>query len=115
MERLIYPWLSYNDMSVHAPKSIPTAVIYTMNAYGPHMQFIRPGQEQLESLLAVSLEKPERIEALNTIQVKNYDRYDMDAFADFNKEKYHEEHWSQDLQTAFDAGKRMAEKILSRE
>ena len=52
------------------------------------------------------------MDAYNTYQVKNYDRYALAAFPEPMKRQYREEHWEQDLQRAFDAGKRMAEKIL---
>ena len=32
LERLIFPWLSYNDYSLTAPKRIPVILTYTMNA-----------------------------------------------------------------------------------
>lgn len=48
---------------------------------------------------------------MNTLQVKNYDRYDMQGFNLEAKQRWHEEHWQEELQNAFDAGKRMAEKL----
>ncbi len=54
----------------------------------------------------------EHVDAYNTYQVKNYDRYALAAFPEPKKRQYREEHWEQDLQRAFDAGRRMAEKIL---
>ena len=36
----------------------------------------------------------------------------LKKFAEGAKRKYRDEHWEQDLQNAFDAGKKMAEKIL---
>ncbi|MDY6411956.1 MAG: flavodoxin family protein, partial [Bacteroidales bacterium] len=32
LERLVFPWLSYNDYSLTAPKRIPVILTYTMNA-----------------------------------------------------------------------------------
>mgnify|MGYP003399060107 CR=1 FL=1 len=43
-------------------------------------------------------------------RLKNYDRYELAGFSEEAKRKYREEHWEEDLQKAFDAGKRMAEK-----
>lgn len=42
-------------------------------------------------------------------RLKNYDRYELAGFSEEAKRKYREEHWEEDLQKAFDAGKRMAE------
>lgn len=111
IERLIFPWLSYNDYSVSAPKRIPTAIIYTMNLTENLVDMIRPNQEHIEGLVSMALEKPERIEVFNTLQVKNYDLYDMAGFSVEDKMSWHESHWAKDLQNAYDAGKRMAEKI----
>ena len=36
----------------------------------------------------------------------------LKKFAEGAKRKYRDEHWEQDLQNAFDAGKKMAEKII---
>jgi hypothetical protein len=44
--------------------------------------------------------------------VKNYDRFELGSFSEEAKRQYREEHWEQDLQKAFDAGKRMAEGML---
>ena len=36
----------------------------------------------------------------------------LKKFAEGAKRKYRDEHWEQDLQNAFNAGKKMAEKII---
>lgn len=64
-----------------------------------------------EMIIGNALEKPERILAVNTLQVKNYDGYDMQGFNLEAKQQWHEKHWQEELQNAFNAGKRMAEKI----
>ena len=69
-------------------------------------------QNENELIIGNALEKPERILAVNTLQVKNYDRYDMQGFNLEAKQRWHEEHWQRKLQNAFDAGKRMAEHII---
>jgi hypothetical protein len=57
-------------------------------------------------------EKPERVAACNTYQVHNYDLYDMKSFSTEKKEQWRAEHWEQDLRNAYEAGRRMAEKII---
>lgn len=113
IERLIFPWLSYNDYSVTAPKRIPTAVIYTMNITENRVDMIRSNQEHIEGLLSMALEKPKRIEAFNTLQVKNYELYDMAGFSVDDKTKWRNEHWERDLQKACEAGKQMAKQIIN--
>ena len=113
IERLFFPWLSYKDYSTHPPKGrIPTAFIYTMNAGKEHLHLQENNMNENEMIIGNALEKPERILAVNTLQVKNYDRYDMQGFNLEAKQRWHEEHWQEELQNAFDAGKRMAEKIM---
>ena len=109
IERLTFPWLSYNDYSLTPPKRIPAAVIYTMN--DPTAE--RRSLQSLEILLGGFYgEKPERVAACNTYQVHNYDLYDMKSFSTEKKERWRAEHWEQDLRNAYEAGRRMAEKIL---
>ena len=50
--------------------------------------------------------------AYNTYQVKNYDNFELAGFSEEAKRQWRDEHWEQDLQRAYDAGKRMAEQIL---
>ncbi|MDR2920451.1 MAG: flavodoxin family protein [Tannerella sp.] len=113
MERLFFPWLSYNEYSTHAPKRVPTAFIYTMNATEEYMPQLESAFERIESLATMFLQKPERIMALNTTQVKDYSRYDMAAFPAEGKRMWREAHWEKDLQSSFDAGRQMADKILT--
>jgi hypothetical protein len=49
----------------------------------------------------------------NTYQVKNYDRFELASFSEEAKRQWRDEHWEQDLQKAFEAGKQMAGKILA--
>ena len=50
---------------------------------------------------------------MESYQVKNYDRYELAGFSEEAKRKWRDEHWEEDLQKAFDAGKQMAENILA--
>lgn len=113
MTRLFYPWLSYKDFSTNPPRRVPTATIYTMNANDIQQEQMQPMYSHLEGLIEQFLSKPERISAFNTTQVKNYDRYVMDGLRPDLKKPWRDEHWEKDLQHAFDAGKRMAEKIMA--
>ena len=59
--------------------------------------------------------QPEHVNAYNTYQVKNYSNFELASFSEEAKRQYRDEHWEEDLQKAFDAGKRMAESILAKE
>ncbi len=112
LERLVFPWLSYADFSLTAPKRMPVLLTYTMNATPEQAK----GTYQLMSLMENCLERGlgpiEHVDAYNTYQVKNYDLYALDAFPEPMKRQYRDEHWQNDLQRAFDAGARLAQSIL---
>ena len=112
LERLIFPWLSYEDFSLTAPKRMPVLLTYTMNANTEQAKVIYQMMGIIENCLERAFGDVEHVDAYNTYQVKNYDRYALSAFPEPMKRQYREEHWEQDLQRAFDAGKRMAEKIV---
>ena len=110
LERLVFPWLSYNDYSLTAPNRMPVVLIETMN--GAPERNNSQGYGSMEYCIRIALGEPEHLIAYNTYQVKNYDRYELASFSEEAKRQWRDEHWAQDLQNAFDAGKRMAENIL---
>ena len=109
LERLAFPWLSYNDYSLTAPKKMPVVLMETMN--GLPEKNNSQGYGSMEYCITSALGQPEHINAYNTYQVKSYDRFELASFSEEAKRQYRDEHWEQDLQKAYDAGKRMAEKI----
>ena len=111
LERLAFPWLSYNDYSMTAPKRMPVVLMETMNGLPERNN--SNGYGSMEYCIKAALGEPERLIAYNTYQVKNYDRFELASFSEEAKRKWRDEHWEQNLQQAFDAGKRMAEKILN--
>lgn len=113
LERLIFPWLSYNDYSLTVPKRIPVVLTYTMNATAEQAQMVYQAMSIVEGSLERAMGDVEHVDAHYTYQVKNYDRYEMVSFPEPLKRQYRDEHWDADLQRAFDAGRRMAQKILS--
>ena len=110
LERLSFPWLSYNDYSMTAPKRMPVVLMETMNGLPDRNN--SQGYGSMEYCIARALGQPEHLNAYNTYQVKNYDRFELASFSEEAKRQYRDEHWEQDLQRAFDAGRRMAEDIL---
>ena len=110
LERLAFPWLSYNDYSMTAPKRMPVILVETMN--GTPERNNSQGYGSMEYCINTALGEPERLIAYNTYQVKNYDRFELASFSEAAKRQYRDEHWEQDLQKAFEAGQRMAENIL---
>lgn len=110
LERLSFPWLSYNDYSLTAPKKMPVVLIETMN--GLPDQNNSQGYGPMEYCIANALCQPEHIIAYNTYQVKNYAHFELAGFSETAKQQWRDEHWEQDLQKAYDCGKRMAEEIM---
>ena len=110
LERLAFPWLSYNDYSMTAPKRMSVVLVETMNGLPDRNN--SQGYGSMEYCLKAALGEPERLIAYNTYQVKNYDRFELASFSEEAKRQYREEHWEQDLQKAFEAGRHMAESIL---
>ena len=110
LERLTFPWLSYNDYSMTAPKRMPVVLVETMN--GTPERNNSQGYGSMEYCIKSALGEPERLIAYNTYQVKNYDRYELAGFSEEAKRNYRDTHWEEDLNHAFEAGRRMAEKII---
>ena len=104
LERLAFPWLSYNDYSMTAPKRMPVVLMETMNG--------TPERNNSQGYcIQAALGEPERLIAYNTYQVKNYDRFELAGFSEEAKRQWRDEHWEHDLQKAYDAGRQMAEKL----
>ena len=110
LERLAFPWLSYNDYSMSAPKKMPVVLMETMNGLPDRNN--SQGYGSMEFCIAKALGQPEHVNAYNTYPVKDYDRFELAGFSEEAKRKYREEHWEEDLQKAFEAGQRMAETII---
>ena len=93
-----------------APKRMPVVLMETMN--GTPERNNSQGYGSMEYCITAALGEPERLIAYNTYQVKSYDRFELAGFSEEAKRQWRDGHWEQDLQNAFDAGKRMAEAII---
>lgn len=109
LERLSFPWLSYNDYSLTAPKKMPVVLMETMNGLPDNNN--SKGYGSMEYCITTALGQPEHINAYNTYQVKSYDRFELASFSEESKRQYREDNWEKDLQKARDAGRKMAESI----
>lgn len=106
LERLAFPWLSYNDYSLTAPKRMPVVLVETMN--GTPERNNSNGFGTMEWCITTALAEPERIIAYNTCQVAKYDNYELGAFSEEAKHAWRDAHWEEGLQKAFETGRRMA-------
>lgn len=107
LERLAFPWLSYNDYSMTAPKKMSVLLIETMN--GTPERNNSQGYGSMEYCITAALGEPEHLIAYNTCQVKNYDRFELAGFSEAAKRQWRDEHWEEDLHKAYEAGRNMAE------
>ena len=108
LERLAFPWLSYNDYSLTAPKRMPVLLIETMNGTPERNNSNHFGT--MEWCIATALGEPQRIVAYNTTQVAKYDNYELGGFSEEAKHAWRDAHWEEDLLKAYEAGHRMAEQ-----
>ena len=109
-ERLTFPWLSYSKGSLVAPKKMPVTMIYTMNATPEQAAMTLQGMQGIQMYTGMAFGcEVEVLMANNTTQVSNYDRFDFAEGTAEAKKAWKDAHWEQDLQKAFEAGKRMAE------
>ena len=108
LERLAFPWLSYNDYSLTAPKRMSVVLLETMNGMPERNNSNHFGS--MEWCITSALGEPERIIAYNTTQVAKYGNYELGGFSEEAKHAWRDAHWEEDLQKAFEAGKRMAEQ-----
>ncbi|MBQ9565928.1 MAG: flavodoxin family protein [Synergistaceae bacterium] len=110
LERLMFPVLRYDleDRRV-IKKTIPTAMIYTMNCPEAMMEqvnyptLLSPNEQALKMLFGYS----ETLCACNTYQFTDYSRYDVTMFKESDKAKQREEQFPKDLQNAYELGKRL--------
>ncbi len=108
LERLTFPWLSYNDYSLTAPKRMSVILIETMNGTPERNNSNHFGT--MEWCITTALGEPQRIVAYNTTQVAKYDNYELGSFSEEAKHAWRDVHWEEDLQKAFESGRQMAER-----
>ena len=109
-ERLSFPWLNYRTGSFAALKKMPVTMIYTMNASPEQYEMMKATLSPMQMYLGMALGcEVEVIMANCTKQVKDYSRFEFSETMVQAHDKWHEEHFSDELQRAYDAGKRMVE------
>ena len=117
VERFLFPIMHYsNDENGKRirdiDRTIYSANIYTMNCteeFAPKINYdtiIKANSSACEVVLGYT----ENLCAYNTYQFNDYSRYDANMFSEEDKAKYKEEHFPEDLQKAYELGKRLVEK-----
>ena len=88
-------------------------MIYTMNATTEQAPTTLQGMKNVEWVLGTCLGcDVEVIQANQTKQVKDYSRYELAESLAQSHDKWHEEHFAEELQRAFESGKLMAKKTI---
>ncbi len=119
VERLLFPLDTYlfddkgNRLKVpHKP--VQTALIYTMNC--PEELSHKVGYDTLLGFTGTEMGRlygyNEILCSYETLQFKDYSRYDMNLFSEEQRKERHETQFPVDLQNAYDLGKRLAQKAV---
>ena len=119
VERLLFPLDTYlfdeqgNRMKVpHKP--VQTALIYTM--YCPEELSHKVGYDTLLGFTGTEMGRlygyNEILCSYETLQFKDYSRYDMNLFSEEQRKERHETQFPVDLQNAYDLGKRLAQRAV---
>lgn len=121
IERLMFPFFQYDAaFTSTAPKKMPTAIIYTLNAAEefvnntPLGQRMKTAQDSFEFFAGHIFSQPDVITVYNTCQFDDYDKYAAECFNGEEKQKQREIQLPKEQQKAFNVGVKMAEKILNR-
>lgn len=111
LERLFFPYYTYSkDRKSLFPRKIRTALIYTMNVNEELLETM--GYDRHFSTTKMSLEtifgECEVLLSTDTLQYKDYDKYEHEIFDKEEKIKRHKEVFPLDCQRAFALGRRIA-------
>lgn len=120
IERLLFPIMSYSvNPDGTRPRAIDrtiySAVIYTMNCpedFAPKVHYpevLAPNAQAMKIVLGYC----EELCAYNTYQFADYSRYEANMFSEPEKAEYREKVFPEDLQKAYDLGRRLVEKAKS--
>ena len=106
MERLLFCVTPYERRSYFSG-SVNVSLIYTMNAPQSYYEnTLRPYLRGIEDLFAQFLHGEVRsYAACDTLQVKDYSKYDMGLFDEAQKKQHREERFPADLAACFELGK----------
>ena len=110
-ERFIFPWYQYTSEVTKFPKKMNVGLIFTMNcpedlAKKINYDYIFNTQKStFDSVIGPT----EVLKVYNTLQVKDYSKYNMTMFNPIDKHKYRKEHFPIDLDNAYQMGQRLVE------
>lgn len=108
MERLHFCTLSYDDYSNYFTGKVNVGVIFTMNAPQTfyQLQYKRKLTEQANAFRSLG-GKVETLCSFDTLQVKDYSKFNMTSFNAEHKKAHHEKQFPLDLEKARQMGKEL--------
>ena len=111
IERLFFSNYIYSDeIPTVFPKKLPSAFIYTMNMTAEHFEQLgmkeRLGMYELFTTRILRIE-PKVLRAYDTVQFKDYSRYESSIFDPDEKLAYREKHFSEDCAAAYEIGRNL--------
>jgi len=109
-ERFIFQYFLYDkNYTGLAPKKMPTAFIYTMNAT---KEFVESNNylsqiNGFEPIVGMIFKQPLVMHSYNTYQFDDYSKYETSAFSEEEKRKQREIQFPLDCEEAFNLGKNL--------
>lgn len=111
IERMGFVMLSYNDYSCLFKGHLNVGVILTMNASEEYYkQFYVPKLKDQMDMFRRFGGKVDILAGCDTLQVKDYSRYDMAAWDGEHKKTHREEQFPKDLDKAYEMGMKLIGK-----
>ena len=108
-ERLWFAGLAYSSGKKEIyERRIPVKLIFTMNC--PEYNFHKELNRHMLSSMERFIGPTELLESVGTMQFDDYSKYETSMFDVPERLKRHEEVFPQDLQKAYDLGKRLVEE-----
>lgn len=109
MERLVFCTMPY-DRGSYFNGRVDVGLIYTMNAdEGYYERMLRPYLSNIEALFQMGLHGEIRsYAACDTLQVKDYSRYDMGIFSEEEKKAHREAQFPTDMAECYRMGVEMS-------
>lgn len=109
MERLHFSSLSYDDYSNYFKGNVNVGMFVTMNATKEFYDKLYKAkfESYTDDFKALNGEVS-LYPCYNTLQVKDYSKFNMSGFNEEEKKKVHDEHFSIDLENAYNLGVRLS-------
>ncbi len=109
LERLLFCCLSYNSETSYLQKKINTGILYTMNAPAEYFETtMKPALAATEGAFGMILHGEVRtLASCDTVQVSDYDKFDMGFFSGEAKKAHHDAQFPTDLENAYKLGQQL--------